>query len=63
MPFVFAVPNALNGRLKIENMEFLEQYSDHNSAIYQTLAREIEEGVAESLNAYKDVHVKVLNLT
>lgn len=53
----------MNGRLKIENMEFLDQYNDHGSFIYQTLAREIEEGIKESLEDYKDANVKVLNLT
>lgn len=53
----------MNGRLKIENMEFLDQYSDHSSFIYQTLTREIEEGLGYSLADYNDAIVKVLNLT
>lgn len=59
----FSVPNTLNGRLKIDNMEFLDKYRDHSSFIYRTLTREIEEGIKESLNSYKDANVKVLNLT
>lgn len=59
----FTVPNTLNGRLKIDNTEFLDQYSDHNSFIYKTLTREIEEGIEESLADYNDAKVKVLNLT
>lgn len=53
----------MNGRFKIENHEFIEEYKDHNSPIYQTIAREIEQGIVESLNEYKNIHVKVLNLT
>lgn len=53
----------MNGKLKIENMEFLEEYKDHNSFIYQTLTREIEEGIRESLHEYDDIKVKVLNLS
>lgn len=61
--FKFKVPNSMNGRFKIENHEFNEEYKDHNSPIYQTIAREIEQGIMESLNEYKNIHVKVLNLT
>lgn len=57
------VPNSVNGRFKIENTEFLEEYSNHNSPIYQTIVREIESGLMESLQDYNDVHVKVLNLS
>lgn len=53
----------MNGKLKIENHEFLEEYKDHNSPIYQTIAREIEQGIMESLDDYENIHVKVLNLT
>lgn len=59
----FKVPNSMNGRFKIENHEFNEEYKDHSSPIYQTIAREIEEGIMESLNEYENIHVKVLNLT
>lgn len=44
-------------------MEFLEEYKDHNSPIYQTIAREIELGLMESMQDYKNIHIKVLNLT
>lgn len=53
----------MNGRFKIENHAFNEEYKDHNSPIYQTIAREIEQGITESLNEYENIHVKVLNLT
>lgn len=53
----------MNGRFKIENTEFLEEYRDHDSPIYHTIAREIESGLLESLQDYSDVHVKVLNLS
>lgn len=63
--FSSSVPNSVNGRFKIENTEFLDEYRDHDSPIYQTIAREIEAGLLESLHDYKDdnVHVKVLNLS
>lgn len=57
------VPNSMNGKFKIENHEFLEEYMNHNSPIYQTIAREIEQGVMESLSEYENIRVKVLNLT
>lgn len=64
MLFFFSeVPNSMNGKFKIENHEFLPEYEDHNSPIYQTIAREIELGLMESLNEYQNIHVKVLNLT
>lgn len=44
-------------------MEFLDEYNDHNSPIYTTIAREIELGIKESLQDYKNVNIKVLNLT
>lgn len=53
----------MNGKFKIENTEFSDEYKDHNSPIYQTITREIELGLMESLQEYKNVHVKVLNLT
>lgn len=53
----------MNGKFKIENHEFLEEYMNHNSPVYQTIAREIQEGIMESLSEYQNVHVKVLNLT
>lgn len=57
------VPNSADGRFKIENTEFLEEYKDHNSPIYHTIAGEIENGLMESMKDYKNVHVRVLNLT
>lgn len=59
----FEVPNSADGKLKIENTEFLEEYKDHDSPIYHTIAGEIENGLMESLKDYKNVHVRVLNLT
>lgn len=59
----FVVPNSINGKLKIVNTEFLEEYKDHDSPIYHTIAGEIENGLMESLKDYKNVHVRVLNLT
>lgn len=59
----FPVPNSMNGRLKIENVDFLEEHKDPNSFIYQTLSREIEEGIRESLHEYDDIKVKVMNLS
>lgn len=53
----------MNGKLKIENMDFLDEYKDHSSFIYETLSREIEEGIKESLHEYSDVKVKVLDLS
>lgn len=61
--FYFKVPNSANGKLKIENTEFLDEYKDHESPIYQTISREIEAGLMESLQEFNNVHVKVLNLT
>lgn len=61
--FFEIVPNSVNGKFKIDNHEFLEEYKDHNSPIYQTIAREIEAGLMESLHDYKNVHVKVVDLT
>lgn len=57
------MPNSANGKLKIDNTEFLEEYKDHNSPIYQTITREIEDGLMEAFKDYKTAHVKVLNLT
>lgn len=57
------MPNSVDGQMKIVNTEFLEEYKDHDSHIYQTISREIEEGLMESMEEYSDVHVKVLNLT
>lgn len=57
------VPNSADGKLKIENTEFLEEYKDHDSPIYHTIAGEIENGLMESMKDYKNVHVRVLNLT
>ncbi|XP_055326468.1 uro-adherence factor A-like isoform X3 [Sitodiplosis mosellana] len=57
------VPNSADGKFKIENTEFLEEYKDHDSPIYHTIAGEIENGVMESMKDYKNVHVRVLNLT
>lgn len=56
------VPNSLEGKIRITNVEYLEEYNDHQSPIYMTLTREIENGLKESLTD-KSLNVKVLNLT
>lgn len=60
---VFVVPNSLKGQLRIENGEYLEEYKDPNSFIYQTITREIGEGIKDALNEYSNVNVKILKLT
>lgn len=56
------VPNSLDGRLRIANVEFLEEYADHASPIYRTITRELESDIKESLDD-DSLNVKVLNLT
>lgn len=55
--------NSINGQLKIVNFEYLVDYDNHNNPLYQTVARELEEGIKESMAGRDDVVIKVLNLT
>lgn len=57
------VPNSVDGKFKIVNSEFLDEFNDHDSAAYQTMAKDIEAGIMESLQDYKSALVKVFNLT
>lgn len=56
------VPNSLEGKIRITNVEYLEEYNDHQSPIYKTITREIENDIKESLKD-TSLNVKVLNLT
>lgn len=48
-------------------MEFLNEYRDHNSPIYMTIKRELEDGIKDALlsndQTSHDINVKVMNLT
>lgn len=48
-------------------MEFLNEYRDHNSPIYKTIKRELEDGIKDALltnhQIGHDINVKVMNLT
>lgn len=48
-------------------MEFLDEYRNHNSPIYMTIKRELEDGIKDALlsnhNIGHDITVKVMNLT
>lgn len=56
------VPNALAGRLRITNLEYLNEYADHTTPLYQSITRELESDIKESLQD-DTVIVKVLNIT
>lgn len=56
------VPNSLEGKMRITNHEFLDEYADHDSPIYRVISREIENDIATSIND-DSVVVKVLNIT
>lgn len=56
-----SVSNAINGQLKIVNLNFQDDYSDHDSQAYKALRKDLEEGIKESISE-KDVVVKVLTL-
>lgn len=53
----------MDGKFKIVNSEFLDEYNDHNSDAYQNTVKDIEAGIMESLQDYKSALVKVFNLT
>lgn len=57
----------MDGKLTISNMEFLNEYRDHNSPIYMTIKRELEDGIKDALlsndQTSHDINVKVMNLT
>lgn len=65
--YFFSVPNSLEGQLKITNHEFINEYNDHNSPIYQRITTELMEGIKEVLSTTTDIvdeiNVKILNLT
>lgn len=56
------VPNSLEGMLRITNVEYLEEYNDHQSPIYKTITRDIENDIKESLTDTR-LNVKVMNLS
>lgn len=60
---LFAVPNTIDGRFKIENSDFMDEYKDHDSPIYHEIVSDIESGIMESLQSFNNVHVKVFNLS
>lgn len=62
-----AVPNTIDAKLKITNMEFRDDYNDHESPAYKsltkTLEEEIKKSITSSLEMVDDVNVKIMNLT
>lgn len=61
--YMIYVPNAVDAQFKIVNAEFLKEYANHDNYEYQTVAKEIEIGIMESLQDFKSAKVRVLNLT
>lgn len=53
--------------MTITNFEFLEEYDDHSSPIYEAITRELEEEIKASLktpeNMNQEYNVKIMNLT
>lgn len=62
-----AVPNTIDAKLKITNMEFRDDYNDHESPAYKSLTKsleqEIKKSVTSSLDMIDDFNVKIMNLT
>lgn len=59
------VPNTLEGQITLSNFEYLEEYSDHNSPIYQSLASDLERDIKESLFPgfpSDEINVKVMSM-
>lgn len=61
------VPNTIDAKLKITNLEFRDDYSDHESLAYKSLTKslenEIKKSITSSLDMVDDVNVKIMNLT
>lgn len=59
------VPNTLEGQITLANLEFLDEYNDHKSPIYQGLTRLLEDDIKRALfprSSSDNVYVKVMNL-
>lgn len=64
---IIYVPNTLEGQITLTNLEFLNEYNDHESPIYESLTRELEENIKDSLTSRNggdrdEIFVKVMNL-
>lgn len=61
---ILYVPNTLEGQITLDNLEFLSEYNDHNSTVYKSLTRELEENIKATLsrNSNEEIYVKVMNL-
>lgn len=62
-----AVPNTIDAKLKITNLEFRDDYNDHESLAFKSLTKsletEIKKSITSSLEMIDDVNVKIMNLT
>lgn len=64
---IFLVPNTVDAQLKITNLEFIDDYINHDSLAYkslsQSLENEIKKSITSNLDMVGDVNVKIMNLT
>ncbi len=58
------MPNTVDAKLKITNLEFRDDYNDHESLAYKSLTESLENEIKKSIiEMVDDVHVKIMNLT
>lgn len=66
MENIVYVPKALEGQLTLQNLEFLDEYSNHESEMYKNLAQGVEREIREALQRTNpergDVNVRVTNM-
>lgn len=56
------VNNSLEGQLKIENFEYLDEYSNESSPLFQAMAKDFEQKLVSSLADSRIIRVKVLKM-
>lgn len=56
------VPSSLDGQLKIENFEYLDEYANTSSPLFRAMARDFEQKLESSLADSRIVRVKVLKM-
>lgn len=56
------VMSSLDGQLKIENFEYLDEYANESSPMFKVMAKDFEQKLESSLSDSRIIRVKVLKM-
>lgn len=56
------VTSSLDGQLKIENFEYMDDYANESSPMFKAMAKDFEQKLESSLSDSRIIRVKVLKM-